>query len=71
MAIRMAIVLLHACSAGGCQDGDIRLSGGEAVYEGRVEVCFDGVWGTIYYAGWSGKDSTVVCRQLGYKFEGT
>ena len=56
--------------AGNCQDGDIRLSDGEAVYEGRVEVCFNGVWGTLSRIGWSSKESMVVCRQLGYKFDG-
>ena len=57
--------------AGNCQDGDIRLSDGEAVYEGRLELCLGGVWGTVSYIGWSQEDSMVVCRQLGYKFEGT
>ena len=58
-------------AAGSCQDGDIRLSDGEAVYEGRVEVCFNGVWGTISRLGWSRQESMVVCRQLGYKLDGT
>ena len=59
-------------TAGTCQDGDIRLSDGEAAYKGRVEVCFNGVWGTIvsgYYI-WLHLESMVMCRQLGYKFEG-
>ena len=46
------------------------MSDGDVVYEGRVELCLSGVWGTISYDGWSVQDSTVACRQLGYKFEG-
>ena len=46
------------------------MSDGEAVHQGRVELCLSGVWGTISYVGWSGKDATVVCRQLGYRYEG-
>ena len=59
-------------TTGNCQDGDIRLSDGEAVYEGRVELCLSGVWGTIsdYKKYWSHWESVVVCRQLGYRFEG-
>ena len=45
---------------------------GEAVYEGRVELCHSGVWGTIsdHRHHWSAQESMVVCRQLGYKFKG-
>ena len=59
-------------TAGNCQDGDIRLSDAEAAYEGRVEVCFNGVWGTIAsgYHKWLHWESVVVCKQLGYKYEG-
>ena len=49
-----------------CQDGDVRLVGGQIANEGRVEVCFDGRWGTVTDNGWSTTDAEVVCRELGY-----
>ena len=48
------------------KEGDIRLVDGSYLWQGRVEIYLDGIWGTIYYyPAWSA-EARVVCRQLGY-----
>ena len=49
-----------------CQTGDLRLRGGVSEHTGRVEICVNGVWGTVCDDSWHPQDSTVVCKQLGY-----
>ena len=48
-----------------CADGDVRLAGGNSSMEGRVEFCFNNIWGTICDDGWDDNEAQVVCRQLG------
>jgi len=49
-----------------CENGDIRLVGGATALEGRVDICWNDVWGTVCDDFWSGFDGTVACRQLGF-----
>ena len=53
-----------------CTEGDIRLEGTDNPLTGRVEVCHDGVWGTVCSDFWSKEDATVACRKLGYSSTG-
>ena len=46
--------------------GDVRLLSGTSLSNGRVEVCYDSVWGTVSSNAWSDTDAKVVCKQLGY-----
>ncbi len=44
----------------------IRLGSGTIPTEGRVEVLYDSVWGSIVDDNWDINDANVICRQLGF-----
>jgi len=53
-------------------DFEVRLHGGNLSNEGRVEVFYGGLWGTVSAKKWDLTDAMVLCRQLGFtKAHGT
>lgn len=63
----MVVVLHPSCSDTTiCDTGAIRLAGGSTPREGRLELCFGGLWSTISDDLFSTFDALVVCRMLGY-----
>ena len=57
------------CGAG-CQNGAIRIVGGTSTLEGRVELCNNGVWGTVCDDLFGAQEAQVICRQLGFSDSG-
>ena len=53
-----------------CTNGGIRLLGGNAPSEGRVEICVNKAWGTVCDDVWTTGDANVVCKQAGFTGSG-
>jgi deleted-in-malignant-brain-tumors protein 1 len=47
----------------------VRLVGG-TIISGRVEICFNRMWGTVCDDDWDSRDARVVCNQLGIQSAG-
>ena len=50
--------------------GDVRLVGGPTNSSGRVEVCFDGQWGTLCGNFLRNSTANIICGQLGFSSTG-
>ncbi|XP_065193763.1 sushi, von Willebrand factor type A, EGF and pentraxin domain-containing protein 1-like isoform X4 [Sycon ciliatum] len=66
-------VAVHDCShnedAGvECANDNVRIVDGPSPATGRVEVRYNGRWGTVCDDDWGQEDANVVCRQLGFSF---
>ena len=43
---------------------------GATANQGRLEICINGVWGTVCDDNWTNNNAKAVCRQLGYNTNG-
>ena len=70
LSINRIIVIFVLLGSTNCQDGDVRLVDGDFVTEGRLEVCSNGIWGTVCGTGFNAIDAYVVCKELGLGLSG-
>ena len=59
-------ILLTFVIANSLEDGDVRLVDGNVISEGRVDIFYNGQWGTVCNDNWDINNAIVVCRQLDY-----
>uniref|UniRef100_A0A9J7Y4W7 Soluble scavenger receptor cysteine-rich domain-containing protein SSC5D n=1 Tax=Cyprinus carpio carpio TaxID=630221 RepID=A0A9J7Y4W7_CYPCA len=55
----------HSKDAGVICDPSLRLINGHNPCFGRVEVLYNGIWGTVCDNGWDLSDAAAVCREMG------
>ena len=49
-----------------CNNGEIRLVGGESSSEGRLEICYNDIWTPVCVTYFDDEEAAVACKQLGY-----
>ena len=49
-----------------CSGTDVRLVDGATQYDGTVQICHNGIWGSVCGFLWGDIDARVACRQLGF-----
>ena len=60
------MLFFSAASCPADEEGQIKLINGNSPLNGRVEICIDGLRGTICDQRWGRREAVVVCRQLGH-----
>ena len=58
------------CTIAECTKEAVRLVGGMNETDGQVEICLDGLWGTVCDSIWTDREAKVVCKQLGFPYTG-
>ena len=69
--LRYYVILFYVhISVIACVNGQVMLVNGSTSSEGRVEICYDNTYGTICDDRFDIIDAGIICRQLGYSFNG-
>ena len=58
-------VIIISNSEPECSGTDVRLVDSATLYDGIVQICHNGFWGSICGYGWDDIDASIACRQLG------
>ena len=67
----LSLLLDSSVQYSNCTDYDVQLVNGPSPNEGTLQICRNGVWGTVCDNKLSSKDAGVICHQLGYPAKGT